>query len=292
MDISIIIVNYNTERLISNCINSIYEKTKDVTFEVIVIDNASKNDTSILKYDKRIIYIESKRNLGFGGANNLGAKFAKGKYLFFLNPDTLLINNAIHILYNYLENNQDVGICGGNLYDINKNPTHSYRIIPPGVLSEIYTLTLGFPFKYFIHENFNPTLKPIRVTYITGADLLIRATLFNKIGGFNQQFFMYFEETFLCREISKLKYKIYNIPQAKIIHYEGKSFEWKQQREKMYLESRKKYIISQCGRLSYYICNIIYVITCFTRILSFTLIRNNDKRKFWTYRLKQLLYRS
>ena len=289
MDVSIIIVNYNTEKLIIDCINSIYEKTKDVTFEVIVVDNASKNDTSRLKYDKRIIYIESKNNLGFGRANNLGVKYAKGEYLFFLNPDTLLINNAIYILYNYLQNNPDVGICGGNLYDMNKNPAHSYRIIAPGILSEIYTLVSGIPFKYFLHEDFNPTSSPIRVAYVTGADLLIRASVFKKVGGFDKQFFMYFEETYLCKEVSKLQYKIYNIPQAQIIHYEGKSFEWKQQREEMYFDSRKKYITLKCGKLSYHICNFIYAITCSTRILYFTLMRNKKKKKYWTYKLKQLL---
>lgn len=289
MDVSIIIVNYNTEQLISDCINSIYEKTKNVIFEVIVVDNASKNDTSIIKHDKRITYIESPKNLGFGGANNLGVQYAKGKYLFFLNPDTLLINNAIYILYSYLQNNPNVGICGGNLYDINKSPAHSYRIIAPGILSEIYTLVSGVPFKYFLHEDFNPTSSPIRVAYVTGADLLIRASIFNKIGGFNKQFFMYFEETYLCKEVSKLKYKIYNVPQAKIIHYEGKSFEWKQQREEMYFKSRKKYIISQCGKLSYYVCNFVYAITCSTRIISFTLIYNDRKRRYWIHKLKQLL---
>lgn len=288
MDVSIIFVNYNTEKLIIDCINSIYEKTKGITFEIIVVDNASKNDTSVLQHDKRITYIQSPQNLGFGGANNLGVKYAKGEYLFFLNPDTLLINNAIYILYNYLQNNPDVGICGGNLYDINKNPAHSYRIIAPGILSEIYTLVSGIPFKYFLHEDFNPTSSPIRVAYVTGADLLIRASVFKKVGGFDKQFFMYFEETYLCREVSKLKYRIYNVPQAQIIHFEGKSFEWKQQREEMYFQSRRTYIISQCGKLSCYICDLIYAITCITRIILFTLKKNNKKRKFWIYRLKLL----
>ena len=98
MDVSIIIVNYNTRQLTSNCIESIFKYTNGVSFEVILVDNASTDGSiDFFTNDERIIFISSKENLGFGRANNLGYKVAKGRYIFLLNSDTLLLNNAIKI---------------------------------------------------------------------------------------------------------------------------------------------------------------------------------------------------
>ena len=95
MDVSIIIVNYNTKNLTLQCIDSIYEKTNDVSFEIIVVDNNStEGSQELVSHDKRIVFVEAGENLGFGKANNLGLRQAQGKYIFFLNSDTLLLNNA------------------------------------------------------------------------------------------------------------------------------------------------------------------------------------------------------
>ena len=95
MDVSVIIVNYNTRKLTGECIDSIFEKTSGITFEVIVVDNASQDDSiEIFRKDPRIIFIENTENQGFGKANNLGIKYATGRNILFLNSDTLLINNA------------------------------------------------------------------------------------------------------------------------------------------------------------------------------------------------------
>lgn len=189
MDVSIIIINYNTEQLVLNCINSIYQKTTKLNFEIIVVDNDSEQ-FNLLQNDNRIKFIKSSSNLGFGKANNLAAKYAQGRYLFFLNPDTILLNNAIELLYNFMEspNSQNVGICGGNLYNEQLQPSHSYRILFPGIIYELFFLTKGFPFKFFIKEHFNKTGKPLEVAYITGADLFISKELFNKVKGFDKRF--------------------------------------------------------------------------------------------------------
>lgn len=115
MDVSVIIVNYNTKDLILNCIQSIYEKTKDLTFEIIVSDNDSKDDSikQISSQFPEVKIIENKKNLGFGMANNEGFKIAQGKYVFCLNPDTILINNAIKFLYDFMEHNEECAAGGG-----------------------------------------------------------------------------------------------------------------------------------------------------------------------------------
>ena len=100
MDVSIVIVNYNTLLLVKNCIDSIIAKTACVNYEIIVVDNASTdNSKEYFSNDTRIKYIYNEKNLGFGLANNVGIKIAKGRNIFLLNPDTLLLNNAIKILY-------------------------------------------------------------------------------------------------------------------------------------------------------------------------------------------------
>ena len=112
MDVSVIIVNYNTKKLTKNCIDSIFQNTKDVKFEVILVDNASTDGSKeFFEQDNRIKYIYSTTNLGFGKANNLGYKEASGKYLFLLNSDTLLLNNAIDLFYVIAEKdtNKNIG---------------------------------------------------------------------------------------------------------------------------------------------------------------------------------------
>ena len=129
MDVSIIIVNYNTLELTKNTIDSVNEKTKDLNYEIILVDNAS-TDGSVeffeKEYKNKIIFIKNDENLGFGRANNRGIKIAKGKYVFLLNSDTLLINNAIKILFDFMEKNNNCGVCGGNLYTLTLQPTNSF----------------------------------------------------------------------------------------------------------------------------------------------------------------------
>ena len=226
VDVSIIIVNYNTFRLTSNCISSIWEKTSGLSFEIIVVDNASTDDSRIsFEKDDRIIYIYSEENLGFGRANNLGAKIARGRNLFLLNPDTLLINNAVKILSDYLDANIDVGVCGGNLYDEKMNPVHSYCMFLPSIFWEMNKLCGGYIEKLRWGKNaqFNYSYQPCKVGYICGANMMIKHSLFEKMNGFSHKFFLYYEDTELSYRIKKIGYHIVSIPYAKIQHLEGKS---------------------------------------------------------------------
>ena len=130
MDVSIIIVNYNTKQLLADCLNSIYEQTKDINFEVIVSDNGSKDGSiEMLKADfPQVILIENNANLGFGAANNRGLAIAKGKYIFYLNSDTILLNNAVKYFFDYFEENGDkenIGALGGNLLNTQGYTTDS-----------------------------------------------------------------------------------------------------------------------------------------------------------------------
>jgi len=229
IDVSVIIVNYNTKDLTIQAINSVIEKTEDVSYEIIVVDNASQDDSvEVLKneFADKIILVESKENLGFGKGNNLGMQYANGENLFLLNPDTMLINNAIKDLHHFLKDNLNVAICGGNLYNKDLTPNHSFSLKLPheqsknAFLQAIATISKLFKRK---RKDFNFTENPIEVGYITGADLMIRRDIALQLNGFDDEFFMYSEECELCFRAKKLDYKVYSVPWAKIIHLEGAS---------------------------------------------------------------------
>ena len=252
MDVSVIIVNYNTLELTKNTSESVFEKTRGLKYEIILVDNAS-TDGSVeffeRSYQEKIILIKNKENLGFGKANNIGAKEAKGKYLFLLNSDTLLINNAIKILFDFMEKNNKCGVCGGNLYDAQLFPTFSYKKKMMGYESELKEpLIFGLisiiskKLKKYDWSNpfFNFSDNNLKVELIIGADFFIRREIFEKLTGFDEDFFMYHEESELCFRVLKLGYSIYNVPAAKIIHLEGQSSRIKL--EKFKIERKSKYL--------------------------------------------------
>lgn len=285
MNVSIIMVNYNTLELTKNAINSLVEKTRDMSYEIILVDNASKDGSheyfSNLKLEN-FKYIQSGSNLGFGRANNLGYKQSKGEYIFLLNTDTLLVNNAIKILYEIIRKENKIGIVGGNLYDINMKPGHSFLKEIYSLKTEIYAnfgFILNIPkkiLKLFLkekREDFNYTNNVMEVGYITGADMLIRRECIEKVGFFDSDFFMYFEETELTYRVKKAGYKVLSIPEAKIIHLEGKSTKFKEQKIKMFNESKFKYFKKVYGEKAK---NRVYSINKISNLLKFLLTFNKN----------------
>lgn len=153
MDVSVIIVNFNTKELTRNCLKSVFEKTKGINFEVIVSDNGSTDGSiQMIKSEfPEVILIENNANLGFGAANNRALKIARGKYVFYLNSDTLLLNNAVKIFFDYWETSEDkekLGALGCWLQDENGNTIHSGGKFPT---LKIEALTI---IKNIIYYNF------------------------------------------------------------------------------------------------------------------------------------------
>ena len=303
MDISIIIVNYNTLKLTKNTINSVIEKTKDLNYEIILVDNAS-TDGSVEFFEKeykdKIIFIKNDKNIGFGRANNKGIEIAKGKYVFLLNSDTLLINNAIKILFDFMEKNKDCGVCGGNLFDINLKPTHSFLRELPCLSSEIDS-ELNFLGKFIRkvtkkRKDFNYSKSEKEVGYITGADMMIRKEILLETGCFDEDFFMYSEETELTYRIKKRGYKIISVPQAMIIHLEGKSTIFKERKYHMILESKYKYFykisnlrtcknIYYISQLGYFLRGLITLNKDYLKIIKINREEYNRFLKFISYKI-------
>ena len=267
MDVSIIIVNYNTCDITKNCINSIFEYTKDIKFEIILVDNNSKDKSySVFSNDNRITYLYQQNNLGFGKANNLGFKHAKGKYIFLLNSDTLLKSNVVKEFYDYMEKAPKSIACAGTLMkDISNNISNSYGYFPNfASLVKQYTI-IGSIFKYILKSKENPLIKNGYVDFISGADLFIRKNVPDSLGLFDPDFFMYFEETEMQFRYNKNGYKsiIYSTPQ--LIHLEGYSMKQVSKNNRftkrpIYFHSLYLYYKKCYGNLSYSLFRLIFSI--------------------------------
>lgn len=292
MNVSVIYVNYNTYDLLINSIQSVIELTTDISYEIIIVDNDSSTNEKIKlqQYctNNNIRLIESSSNLGFGKANNLAASQAKGEYLFFLNPDTYLINNAIKKLFLFAKNN-NILTCGGNLYSKDLKPIHSYWMTMPSAYAELSSLFCDIPLKikYKKSHEHNLTNKPQKVDYITGADLMIQHELFENIGGFDSDYFMYFEETDLQYRIKNLGHKIYNLPTAQIVHLESQSLNSRTKKLNLFFTSRKIFYQKNRTTSQLKIANAILKFSCVIRIITFTLLFNKKKLVYWKTILKQ-----
>lgn len=290
--VSIIIVNYNTAELLENCIDSVQSKTEGVNYEIIVVDNKSEEgslDHLTEKYPT-VHFVFSEENLGFGRANNLGVTKARGKYLFLLNPDTLLINNAISILFNFIENNPDVGVCGGNLYDEDLTPALSYyEMSPLSRYTREWLILFGLSRSKGFHED--NRIKDVRA--IIGADLLIRKDIFDTLGGFDPDFFMYFEELYLCDKARESRHRIVSVPEAQIIHIGGAAAENKDEelhkwsyQEHWY--SRFIYFHKTEGRFKTMLIYYGHMLKLKIATLVYSIKKSPDKLDYWGKKLEVL----
>lgn len=218
VDVSVILVNYNTCKMTSECVDSIIEHTSGVTYEIILVDNASTDGSKeFFEKDPRVSYYYSDVNGGFGFGNNLGMSHSYGRYLFLLNTDTLLINNAIKEFFDYAESHEPNTVYGCWLVDNKGDYACSYFNFP------------AMTFKQFRERNVKG-LDTTEVDYkekyvecITGADMFIPRTAIETVGGFDTNIFMQGEETELQMRMLKAGFKSKLIPQPKIVHFGGAS---------------------------------------------------------------------
>ena len=292
IDVSIILVNYKASHLLKDVLSSIKEKSSSFTYEVIVVDNSCDQEEwdKLQEFKDTATLIDAKANLGFGKANNLGAEIAKGKYLYFLNTDTLLINNAIYELKKFLDEHENVSIVGSNLYTRDGKPNHSYIPFEVDLKGEkrINSLLSSFKNKV-LHKRFDFNYKdePLKIDgYVCGASLMIRREDFIALGGFDKDIFMYAEETLLCyRLIHELHKEIYNVPSSKIIHFEGESFEKKISyfRAKANIDGCTIYLTKAYGRDAAIAYLRSYRASCKRKRVLARVIRKKDKVESFTY---------
>lgn len=230
MELSIIFVNWNSVDYLRECLASIYQNTQEISFEIIVVDNASQRDSVETLQDQfpEIILIKSASNLGFAGANNLGFKRSTGAYVLFLNPDTKLVGPTINLMMGYMRRLPDAGIVGCKML----NPDRSVQITSiqkfPTILNQVVNieaLHLLWPRcpLWDIGPLFAKDVKLVTAEVIPGACMLLKRDVFERVGMFSEDYFMYAEDLDLNYKLKRAGRTNYYLGEAVIIHYGGGS---------------------------------------------------------------------
>lgn len=225
-DVSIIIVSYNTADLLRQCIRSIQEKTTQVTYEIIIVDNASADHSAEMVRQEfpEIKLIASDQNLGFGAGNNAALPLVEGEYIFYLNPDTILLNDAVSILKKYLEANPKVGLVGPRLFRDEArthHPTIRKFTTPKAVIGRHLP---GFKHYQPLYEKYLVAKETTqRADWLMGAALMGLTTTLLEAGGFDEVYFVYSEEEDLCRRLLAKGKATHYVPDAEVVHLWGAS---------------------------------------------------------------------
>lgn len=226
--VSIIVVNWNTKDFLPACLDSIPIGCGNVSYEIIIVDNASADGSSEFIKEKYpgIKLIENRINKGFAKACNQAGRLACGKYLFLLNPDTVLHKNSISGLIGFIEKQSWAGAVGPQLLDGKGKITNSARRFPTMKRVLIRDTVLGKLMPWvklgrLIH--IIPLDKPVIVDHVSGGALLTKRELWKELGGMDERFFMFYEDVDLCRCIKEMGYNIFYLPNVKVTHLGGGS---------------------------------------------------------------------
>lgn len=250
-DISIIIVSWKVKDLLRHCLRSIYRETIASSFEILVVDNASGDGTAEMVKTEfpSVQLIENRKNYGFATANNQAIKKASGEFVLLLNPDTVIIDQAIDRMVAWFKQAPAVGIAGCRLINPDGTGQSSVRRFP--TISALSLILLK------LHRIF-PRLKPLRaylcqdfdyqkagpVDQVMGAFFMIRRAVLDKIGLLDGRYHLWFEEVDYCLRAKKHGFKVFYYPGARIIHHFGQSFQQ--------VMSLKKQIIMNNSLLYYF----------------------------------------
>jgi hypothetical protein len=255
IDLSIIIVDYKSKKFTLECLKSINENLKDITFEIIVVDNNQAPEFRIQNSELSKILAPSafcllpSANQGFGAANNLGVKKASGEYLLLLNPDTLVFDDSIQKMLGFIKNHKEIGALTCLLGPDKKKLQKDFF----GKFQSLGSITI----RRYYYNKLDQTGEFFYTGIVTGAALMIKKELFDKIGGFDERFFMYLEDDDLCKRLIDLGYKNAVLNTAKIIHLEGKSITKNSDRKRIYYRSQDLYWQKHNGFLPTLLMRII-----------------------------------
>lgn len=274
-NVVIVIVNYRTGKLVVNCLESL-KTILNQSVKAVVVDNCS-GDNSIelignwISNNKNVQLICSENNSGFSGGNNLAIESVKkmgfnADFIWLLNPDTVVRENALQHLLTFMQQNPQVGITGSRLEDIDgKAQCSAFRF--HSVLSELDDgLKLGIISKLL--QKWQVALPisdvPVCVDWLAGASMLIRRQVFEDIGLFDDEYFLYFEETDFCLQAKKAGWPCWYVPASRIVHFVGSSTGVtdgsKKRRPRYWFESRQRYFLKNHGRLYLFLANLVWAV--------------------------------
>ena len=241
MDLSIIIVSWNTKELLLSCVKSVFEGGQGISREVIVVDNGSQDGSrqEVKKIFPFVRLVENERNLGFAKGVNQGLEIASGRYVLLLNPDTRMKQGAIERLMSFMDVHPDTGVAGAQLLNPDGSKQNSIANFP-SLATELLNKSLLrrlFP-KWFPGKEKNYS-EPVEVNSVIGACMMVRREALDQVGLLDEDYFLFLEETDWCYRMKKGGWKIFHVPQAEVFHLQGKSAEADKKRARVeYFRSR------------------------------------------------------
>jgi GT2 family glycosyltransferase len=225
MDASIIIISWNTRDLLIECINSVYSTTREINFDIWVVDNGSSDGSvrALRNLFPDVSVIENQFNLGFAKACNQALKLIESKYTILLNTDTILTDGAIKTVLDLMEKDSDIGLCGVQLLNPDGTKQNSIANIP-SLATELLNKSLLrrlFPKKYPGKER--DFAAPVEVESIIGAFMAVRKEAMDEVGMLDESYFFFFEETDWCLRMKKKGWKVVHHPGSKVYHLQGQT---------------------------------------------------------------------
>lgn len=230
VDLTVIIVNWNTKDLLQDCIQSVYDFVLDISFEVIVVDNAS-TDGSVDMVEQQfpqVKLVANEDNKGFVEANNQASRIANGEFILLLNSDAKFLASGAAEVLEYMRRETSVGIVTGEMFYEDGEFQPPYRrfpglfsIIERNTLRKLVGINFGFQ-KRYLCEDLDPK-KAQEVEWATGAYIYLRKDLLDEGNVFDRSIFMYYEDTLLCRRVKQLGYRVMYLPKAPVVHYRDQS---------------------------------------------------------------------
>ena len=271
MNLSIVIVNWNTCELLAQCLDSIFAHPPGGDFEVWVVDNDSQDGSREMVQDRfpMVHLVANGENPGFARANNQALRRACGKYILLLNPDTLVTPGALERLVRFMEENPEAGGAGPRL--LNPDLTLQESCYPrPTLFSEFWRM---FHLESIRHQGTYPmdqwSLEEDReVDVLKGACMIVRCDVLNQVGFLDEDYYIYSEEVDLCYRMQQAGWRLYWVPQAQVIHFGGQSTQ--QVAQEMFLrlyQGKILYFRKNYGRFAVLIYKLILYMASFWRVL-------------------------
>jgi len=282
MDVSVIIVSWNTRELLRDCIASVYRQTRNSTFEVIVVDNASHDGSAAMCATEfpAVKVIANSDNRGFAAANNQGLRIASGRYVLVLNPDTVILDGAIDRCVAYTDAHPDIGVTGCKVLD-NEDQSHA---TPTG-------FSFHSPWTLFLTLTCLPRLFPrsklfakpelgwwdreneMDVDVVTGMFMLVRRQAIQQVGAMDEAYFIYAEEADWCYRFHKAGWRRVFFPSAKIVHVDGGAKSTSQVNIKMRVQLQKSMMIyfrKNRGLPAWLTAKVLYIFSNFVRSVAWS----------------------
>ncbi|OGU55544.1 MAG: hypothetical protein A2V66_07060 [Ignavibacteria bacterium RBG_13_36_8] len=272
MDVSVVIVNWNTKQLLMNCLQTIYDNTELIEFEIIVVDNASSDNSveMVKQHFPQTIVLENSENLGYAAANNQGITIARGRYVLILNSDMIFIDDSISKVCSFADSHPNAAVVGCKMLNRDRTLQQNTYLFPSLLnlfLAATYLYKMFPKSKFFARERMGwwdwNDIKDVDV--IVGCFILVRMDAIHEVGPMDDQFFMYYEETDWCYRFKKAGWDIIFAPVSKVIHLGGEST--KKNPGKMLLQMKSSLLLYFKKHMGY----ISYTAACLLMFIFFSL---------------------